>query len=172
MSTLAGSETGEILQCQCKAVLQAVLVIAPSRTDIAIMSTFQPAWGLSESGVAPTAYGTRDPATGHSHSPAYIHGETRSTTNNDRAVSPGLPPQNNGNGMTRDLAYRDKPKLQTNPTSKKEQRICAQCGEPLTGQFVRALNGTFHLECFRCRVCIMFISIVIVLTHLRTAVKW
>jgi hypothetical protein len=31
-------------------------------------------------------------------------------------------------------------------------RICKKCGEPLTGQFVRALGGTFHLECFRCRV--------------------
>ncbi|KAI8632088.1 RhoGAP-domain-containing protein [Xylariaceae sp. FL1651] len=32
-------------------------------------------------------------------------------------------------------------------------RICAKCGEPLTGQFVRALDGTFHLECFKCHDC-------------------
>lgn len=32
-------------------------------------------------------------------------------------------------------------------------RMCKKCGEPLTGQFVRALGGTFHLDCFRCRVC-------------------
>lgn len=32
-------------------------------------------------------------------------------------------------------------------------RLCQKCGEPLTGQFVRALGGTFHLECFKCRVC-------------------
>lgn len=31
-------------------------------------------------------------------------------------------------------------------------RICKKCGESLTGQFVRALGGTFHLECFRCEV--------------------
>ena len=31
-------------------------------------------------------------------------------------------------------------------------RICKKCGEALTGQFVRALGGTFHLDCFRCRV--------------------
>lgn len=31
-------------------------------------------------------------------------------------------------------------------------RICKKCSEPLTGQFVRALGGTFHLDCFRCRV--------------------
>ena len=31
-------------------------------------------------------------------------------------------------------------------------RICKECDQPLTGQFVRALGGTFHLECFLCRV--------------------
>ena len=36
---------------------------------------------------------------------------------------------------------------------KPHQRICNKCGEPLTGQFVRALGGTFHLECFKCQVC-------------------
>lgn len=33
-------------------------------------------------------------------------------------------------------------------------RVCKKCGEPLMGQFVRALGGTFHLECFKCRVCL------------------
>ncbi|KAK0628431.1 hypothetical protein B0T17DRAFT_588549 [Bombardia bombarda] len=32
-------------------------------------------------------------------------------------------------------------------------RICKKCGEPLMGQFVRALDGTFHLDCFKCRDC-------------------
>ncbi|KAI0164799.1 RhoGAP-domain-containing protein [Xylariaceae sp. FL1272] len=32
-------------------------------------------------------------------------------------------------------------------------RVCAKCGESLTGQFVRALDGTFHLECFKCHDC-------------------
>lgn len=31
-------------------------------------------------------------------------------------------------------------------------RICKKCGDPLTGQFVRALSATFHLECFKCEV--------------------
>lgn len=31
-------------------------------------------------------------------------------------------------------------------------RVCRKCGEPLLGQFVRALGGTFHLECFQCNV--------------------
>lgn len=36
--------------------------------------------------------------------------------------------------------------------SRPNRRTCKKCGEPLTGQFVRALNGTFHLECFKCHV--------------------
>ncbi|KAL2891858.1 Rho-type GTPase-activating protein 1 [Ceratocystis lukuohia] len=34
-----------------------------------------------------------------------------------------------------------------------QARICKKCGQVLTGQFVRALDGTFHLDCFRCRDC-------------------
>ena len=44
----------------------------------------------------------------------------------------------NGNGGTRSASGTSK--------------LCKKCGEPLTGQFVRALGGTFHLECFKCRV--------------------
>ena len=36
-------------------------------------------------------------------------------------------------------------------------RICKKCDEPLTGQFVRALGGTFHLDCFKCQVSDGFI---------------
>lgn len=35
----------------------------------------------------------------------------------------------------------------------KEQRVCGKCGNHLTGQFVRALGGTYHLECFTCHDC-------------------
>ncbi|KAK6068668.1 rho GTPase activator [Seiridium cupressi] len=38
-------------------------------------------------------------------------------------------------------------------TTSGQLRICHKCGEPLTGQFVRALDGTFHLDCFKCRDC-------------------
>lgn len=38
------------------------------------------------------------------------------------------------------------------PASKSTTRICNKCSESLTGPFVRALGGTFHLECFLCRV--------------------
>ncbi|ERT02888.1 hypothetical protein HMPREF1624_01191 [Sporothrix schenckii ATCC 58251] len=38
-------------------------------------------------------------------------------------------------------------------TASGQVRICKKCGEQLTGQFVRALDGTFHLDCFRCKDC-------------------
>lgn len=31
-------------------------------------------------------------------------------------------------------------------------RVCGKCGLNLTGQFVRALGDTYHLECFTCHV--------------------
>lgn len=33
-----------------------------------------------------------------------------------------------------------------------QQKVCGKCGEHLTGQFVRALGDTYHLECFTCHV--------------------
>lgn len=38
------------------------------------------------------------------------------------------------------------------PNGKQSNRMCAKCGGHLTGQFVRALGGTYHLECFTCHV--------------------
>ena len=52
---------------------------------------------------------------------------------------------------TRELPVRERPRVNAAANSK-PQRICASCGQSLTGQFVRAIGGTFHLECFRCRV--------------------
>ena len=63
----------------------------------------------------------------------------------------------------RELRDKDGAKSKTGPEKsringgkderKPHQRICNKCGEALTGQFVRALGGTFHLECFKCQVC-------------------
>lgn len=38
-------------------------------------------------------------------------------------------------------------------------RICGKCGEPLAGQFVRALDNTFHLDCFTCNVSSVVLSV-------------
>ena len=44
-------------------------------------------------------------------------------------------------------------------------RICTKCGEPLLGQFVRALDGMFHLQCFKCRVSALPLLNPITRTH-------
>src|ERR1700734_3642445 len=38
-------------------------------------------------------------------------------------------------------------------SSNGQLRTCKKCGEGLAGQFVRALGGTFHLDCFKCQDC-------------------
>jgi hypothetical protein len=47
---------------------------------------------------------------------------------------------------------RKRSRTRNGRTASGQLRMCKKCGEPLTGQFVRALDGTFHLDCFRCRV--------------------
>lgn len=37
--------------------------------------------------------------------------------------------------------------------------MCAKCGLPMTGQFVRALGTVYHLDCFRCQVSFLFLSL-------------
>lgn len=48
---------------------------------------------------------------------------------------------------------RSRSRTRSGKTGSGQLRVCKKCGDPLTGQFVRALGGTFHLDCFRCRVC-------------------
>ncbi|KAJ5475316.1 Rho-type GTPase-activating protein 1 [Penicillium diatomitis] len=50
---------------------------------------------------------------------------------------------------------RDRSRTTARPHNKSpgSSRLCQKCHEPLTGQFVRALGGTFHLECFKCEDC-------------------
>ena len=63
----------------------------------------------------------------------------------------------NGRENTQNLAYRERSRTRTNggtitKTPSGTLRVCRKCDESLTGQFVRALGGTFHLECFKCQV--------------------
>ncbi|KAK3693843.1 hypothetical protein B0T22DRAFT_53220 [Podospora appendiculata] len=46
---------------------------------------------------------------------------------------------------------RSRARASRNPSG--QVRVCKKCGETLMGQFVRALDGTFHLDCFKCRDC-------------------
>lgn len=35
----------------------------------------------------------------------------------------------------------------------RKEQVCSACGSRMTGQFVRALGGVYHLDCFRCADC-------------------
>jgi hypothetical protein len=69
-------------------------------------------------------------------------------------ASPGV----NSSGKEREAdtpkvsGERDRARMHGNRKGSGQMRVCKKCGEPLTGQFVRALGGTFHLDCFKCEV--------------------
>ncbi|KAI8965987.1 RhoGAP-domain-containing protein [Daldinia sp. FL1419] len=69
---------------------------------------------------------------------------------------PSLPPGSpslSAQGDPRPSGERNRSRGRSGRTASGQLRICAKCGESLTGQFVRALEGTYHLDCFRCRDC-------------------
>lgn len=63
-------------------------------------------------------------------------------------------------GLAKTSGERNRSRTRNGRTASGQLRLCKKCGEPLTGQFVRALGGTFHLDCFRCRVSLL-ISIIL-----------
>jgi len=75
------------------------------------------------------------------------HGDTLHTTaagtDNLRPEAAAVPPTTSSS--TSNGAVRQRTPSQT--------RTCTKCNQALVGQFVRALDGKFHLECFKCRVC-------------------
>ena len=72
---------------------------------------------------------------------------------------------------TRDNAARDRSRQEGDGGKSSSQRVCLKCNQPLTGQFVRAIGGTFHLECFKCRVSGCAMSIVETLLILRSGLR-
>ncbi|KAI9722695.1 MAG: hypothetical protein M1812_001626 [Candelaria pacifica] len=69
---------------------------------------------------------------------------------------PPASPSRSGRDDTRQNAGRARSRTNGSTgarTGGGSSRVCKKCSEPLTGQFVRALGGTFHLDCFRCRDC-------------------
>ena len=66
-------------------------------------------------------------------------------------VSPALSAENTDTESRRS-GERNGSRPRGSRSASGQTRACKKCGEPLTGQFVRALDGTFHLDCFKCRV--------------------
>jgi hypothetical protein len=62
------------------------------------------------------------------------------------------------NGLQAPSRSSTDPDQQTAPKPKRSGKICGKCGEGLTGQFVRALGDTYHLECFTCHVSPPFLK--------------
>jgi len=44
------------------------------------------------------------------------------------------------------------PSLSSINSNNKDSKCCIECKKPIKGKFVRALEGMFHLDCFRCMV--------------------
>ena len=79
------------------------------------------------------------------------NGLTRRATDEASSSSNSLAPNNRTDYPTRSSTD---PGDQNQPVAKPKRsgKICGKCGEGLTGQFVRALGDTYHLECFTCHV--------------------
>ena len=82
---------------------------------------------------------------------------------NGSSTGPANPPNGSGpprsgsrsgrdRNQTQEIPIRERSQPNVPPGGKSATRICKKCDQPLTGQFVRALGGTYHLECFLCRV--------------------
>ncbi|WFC97008.1 Rho-type GTPase activating protein Rga1 [Malassezia brasiliensis] len=48
---------------------------------------------------------------------------------------------------------RERRRSEDDTTQPRRDQVCAACARPMTGQFVRALGGVYHLDCFRCADC-------------------
>lgn len=76
----------------------------------------------------------------------------RPTNSNHSSHGGSLPPAAAWPDEPRKSGERNRSKQRSGRSASGQVRICKKCGEQLTGQFVRALDGTFHLDCFKCRV--------------------
>ena len=98
-------------------------------------------------------YGQADASKQRFMGPPLAPGDTHSP-NGSTNHSPIDGRNGRGREMTQDMPLRERSRTNGAAGGKSHTvRLCQKCNEPLTGQFVRALGGTFHLECFKCRVC-------------------
>ncbi|PHH68157.1 hypothetical protein CDD82_797 [Ophiocordyceps australis] len=100
------------------------------------------------------AFGDRNRQDGGSKTPDNSHHLRPSPAGSNSASSPGLSgPSPPGAWPSDDVQARKSAEMSRSRQRNGHVRTCNKCGEPLTGQFVRALDGTFHLDCFKCRDC-------------------
>ena len=102
-----------------------------SPTDIS-----SPTTGASWGGIPPSA-----------PNDSFSQPDHNNRSRSPRPVEPYRPPQER---IPHDRSRPAGPSGSKSPTA--TSRSCRKCGEPLLGQFVRALGATYHLECFQCHV--------------------
>jgi hypothetical protein len=90
---------------------------------------------------------------------AAMHGQQQNRSNPTGFVPDARTPVSPaGSGYTKDRDEEsnktsgERERSRTRRKGSGQLRVCKKCGELLTGQFVRALGGTFHLDCFKCKV--------------------
>ena len=108
-----------------------------------------------------------DPQTDHNDAQPMVNGRYQNTAShengnngrydgdarNSTGSRPGRPQEPADRNATRSRSRSRTNGVASRKISSGQLRTCKKCGEGLTGQFVRALNGTFHLDCFKCRDC-------------------
>jgi hypothetical protein len=100
---------------------------------------------------APYMEGQDAPQQYHGYDPRSNGLARRRTDEHDGQSSNGHAHHDRNDVPTRSNTNPDHPQLGP-PKPKRSGKICGKCGEGLTGQFVRALGDTYHLECFTCHV--------------------
>lgn len=91
----------------------------------------------------------------HDHSPVANGRTDLSTRPHEQENAAALAPQDRSRPSveaTNEGGSKDRSKSNGRRPSG-QQRSCGKCQRHLTGQFVRALGDTYHLECFTCHVC-------------------
>ncbi|KAK4635237.1 Rho-type GTPase-activating protein 1 [Fulvia fulva] len=91
----------------------------------------------------------------HDHSPVANGRTDLSTRPHEQENAAALAPQDRSRPSveaTNEGGSKDRSKSNGRRPSG-QQRSCGKCQRHLTGQFVRALGDTYHLECFTCHDC-------------------
>ena len=83
---------------------------------------------------------TTSPTNGQANPAQQPHGTMDATGSRDRS------------GRQLDPNSEADPRQRSRRRPSGQPRTCGKCQRTLTGQFVRALGDTFHLECFTCNV--------------------
>lgn len=116
-----------------------------SRSDITRRTT--PGEWPADDAYPPSVHGEAHRQNGGHRTPDSGHRLKPTTSGSSAGTAPS-----NWDNQSRKSGERNRSRHRSGRSASGQMRVCKKCGEALTGQFVRALDGTFHLDCFKCRV--------------------